>query len=629
MPFHLHRRWLPPLVLATILSLIAGCTDAAQQSSDSAPAVQVTAADGGSASVGGATVSIPPGAVDQAANLTVMRGEAPAAGAAGEYITPIGQALEVELVGARLTAPATVTLPVDPAELDGTTRIPVVVWQDTADTWRWLPTTWQPGSTEVSAQTDHFSGGFVGTVNVDALAGRAVTAVRDYLTGRSGVAQPSCGDEQAARRALTIASDGGDTTKWCLGVEDGRTVIKIANNRRTYATITYPATWQVLDGGGGGISLDALVRSTAGGLGEVAAPRGQAVRIVSGGDTLTFALPAGTGGAGQVSVTTDLIAWSLSGIVMAVDVFTFAASAARRSLGAAGDGLGQRLIAMAASGSVEGFWRDAWDQCIRAISDNLTDHPLDPLTNWSLASDTLKAVWGCGPSLAKAYLAGTGAVTGFLAAAALTFVASVASAVLTAANLLITGARELVDTFASFSGRSDPLYDIVVRGAGPPAGAATLTYGAYGGAVVGMSRAEVEQAVGELPVREFGGLDGCDVLGDPDDLDVGDGPAFTIYRSADELIGMTPDRQAHTRAGIGLGDAAADVQRAYPQLMWELGYQATTWVGIAVDPAHPDRALGFVFEEADPSVEPGGDDVVTTISAGSPDYVAGYELCSG
>lgn len=624
-----RRGCLPPLVFATALTLVAACTESPESPDAAEPVVRVTAADGGSITADGASVSIPPGAVDGDGGLTAVRGDAPAADAAGEDVTPIGRTLEVELTGATLTAPASVTFQIDPGHFDGTTRIPVVVWQDTADTWRWLPTAWQPGSDEVTAQTDHFSSGFVGSVNVDALAGRAAGSVRDYLTGRSSVAQPSCGDERAARSRLTVTSDGGDTTKWCLGVESGRTVIKVANNRRTYAAITYPAAWQIVDGGGGGISLEALVRSSAGGLGELAAPRGLAVRIISGGDTLTFALPSGAGEVGQASVTTDLIAWSLSGIVMGFDVFAFTAKAAGRALDAAGDGLGRRLLSSVASGSIDAFWRDAWEECTRAISDNLTDHPLEPLTNWGVASDSLKTVWGCVPSMAKAYLAGSGLVTGFLAAAVLTFVASVVSIVFTAANLLITGVREMVDTFASFSGRSDPLYDIVVRRAGPPPGASALTYGAYAGAVVGMSRGQVEQVVGILPVRELGGLDGCDQLGDPADLDKGNGPAFTIYRSGDELIGMEPEPEARTISGVGVGDSAADVRDAYPQLVWKLGDEATTWIGVAVDPANVDRALGFVLAGADPSVEPVDEDVVTGIRAGTADYVAGVELCSG
>ncbi|MFF5182154.1 hypothetical protein ACFY2Q_29470 [Micromonospora sp. NPDC000316] len=76
------------------------------------------------------------------------------------------------------------------------------------------------------------------------------------------MAQPKCGDEAAARtEGVQVTSDGEDRVKWCFGVQDGRRVLKVANNTRAYLQISYPSGWKVVNGSATSFSTGTVARA--------------------------------------------------------------------------------------------------------------------------------------------------------------------------------------------------------------------------------------------------------------------------------------------------------------------------------------------------------------------------------
>lgn len=458
--------------LVAVVSLLSACTSALPSATPGPKPTAVSPSRGVTARIGTATVTIPAGAVTGAGRLSVVASQPPSS-AAGT--TPIGQGITATLTGATLTGAATVTFAVPPSAVD-VNHIPVIVWQDGAGGWRWLPGTWQPGAHTISATTDHFSSGFLGSFDVAGFVRDHKTEVTNYLTGRSGVQQPTCGDERAARAQVSVASDGGDSVKWCLGVLNGRTVLRVANNRRTYMSVTYPKSWKVIDGGHFGISLEALVRSSAGVLDRVTAPRGGDVRLVSGGDTLTLALP--TGGSARVTAQMDFTAWAITGIALGMSIYGAVAGSASRLIGASSAGSFERFVAHVAETNPGKGWADAWKSCTEGLSSELTDHPFQAVSAASTVTPILKAAWTCVPALMKADLSSVG-LGMWGVGVVLAAVGFAVSAVLTALNLILTGIREIWDNVASFGGHSNPIYAIVLRSLAPVCDPAALFKAAY------------------------------------------------------------------------------------------------------------------------------------------------------
>jgi hypothetical protein len=281
---------------------------------------------------------------------------------------------------------------------------------------------------------------------------RVKTDLTSYVSGRANVGQPTCGDEAAATaNDVTVTSDGGDSVKWCFGEENGQNVLKIANNRRTFTDINYPGSWTVLNGGSRSLSAATVARA----LGTAySAGRGRASRIVDGGDTLTVAVPQGADG--RVHADMSIESWYVSILSLGVDVYGGVAKGLDTAIGRASTGLGSRLI-NALSGATDTEVTSALRTCARGLGD-LTDDPVDS----SAFASTMKFAFGCAPEVARAELRPG---RGLVAATALTIVGSVVDAVLTAANLLVTGLRQIYDNIASFAGSSDPSYDIDVRAA--------------------------------------------------------------------------------------------------------------------------------------------------------------------
>ncbi|WP_344513801.1 hypothetical protein [Dactylosporangium maewongense] len=438
-------------VLAAVVAVIvvvAPTTACSGRKKPAPPAAQVSAqVKAGAAttlSVADVQVVLPDGAAkDGVVAKLAVGGEAPAA---PDGMTVAGPAVAVDLPGG-LTQPATVTFQAPAAVKDGTLT-PVVVWQDAAGDWRWVPTTYTAGESGISATVDHFSGGFLGGLDIKKWIKDRGEDFKNYITGRSGVAQPRCGDEKAARPAgVEVTSDGGDRVKWCFGVDNGRRVVRIANNSRTFMQIAYPSAWKVVDGQSHGFSTDSAARA----LGMLAVtPKGTASRIVDGGDTLTLEVPENS--TGRVTAEMSILAWAISAIVFGIQVYYAVVKAASDTLAKAAKGTIDRLFLLL-GGTANAEPIDGLIECTKAVSD-LTE------MNETNALDVTKAVWGCLPGIMKAQLKD---VKVFAAGVLLNMVGTAVGLILTGINLLVTGLRELWDQFAGFGGKSDPVYDVVIR----------------------------------------------------------------------------------------------------------------------------------------------------------------------
>lgn len=169
--------------------------------------------------------------------------------------------------------------------------VPVVIWEDGEGGWRWLPTSVEEGDSGriATAPAPHFSSGFLGGFDVKGFADSWATTLANYFTGRSGVEQPGCTDEEAAKDRYKVESDDGDAVKWCAGVEDDQPVLRVANNRRTYAQLSVPTSTQIEnEDNSWGFSIDQLSRALNQGMAELNVPEGKQVLILRPGETVTL-----------------------------------------------------------------------------------------------------------------------------------------------------------------------------------------------------------------------------------------------------------------------------------------------------------------------------------------------------
>lgn len=404
------------------------------------------------------TIRAPRSSLPHGTSLSASAGAPPTRDLPGQ-ITPVGQVLQVDVKGGVLRGAVEVEFPV-PEEVDGVDRWPVVVWEDRAGSFSWRPTSWAPGQRTAVATVEHFSRGFLGAFDVAATAKQWAANATNYFTGRFGVSPPTCGDEAAARtREVEVVSDSGDGVKWCFGILDGRRVLRVANNKRSYVEMSFPSTWKVVDAGALGISLGAVNRLVADAAAEAVAPGGSEVRLVAGGDTLELELPAGASGVAHVEMS--VTSYLLSAIQFGADVYAFVASLASKSIGSAAKLSWQRIVKRLSGIESMGAWGDAARECLRSLTDEVTDRPLDAELSATIGALT-KFVWRCVPEMMKADLEAAGATAGLFASILISTIGTVVGLVLTAINLIVGGLREAYDLIASLGGESDALYDIAI-----------------------------------------------------------------------------------------------------------------------------------------------------------------------
>ncbi len=428
---------------AAVSLILAGCSSAPGPSA-SAP---VSIAKGGQASLAGVTLSIPPHGVDSSSTLTMSQGS-PRSGwdANDAQMQVVGNPIQAELSdGVVLRKPASVRFPI-PTDLPPANRL-MVLWEDGEGGYRPLPIKDQT-KRSITAVTNHFSVGWLAAIDVPNSAKQWTANLGNYLSARSDVAQPTCGDEQSPRDAgVEVASNSGDTVKWCFGNDSGRQVLRIANNRRTFTTITYPSAWKVLDGNSHKITLDSAARLL--GSKTTFPPTGRAVRTIDGGDTLTLAVPEGS--SGRAEATSDFVAWAFTALVYGVEVYTSVAKGVSSKVGKAAQSSSDRILAALMGDG--GSYTEAFAACAKAFGEH---------ADFRGPSDVFSVMWDCIPQLMRADIESTG-LSMFGLGQVLSSIGGAVAAVLTGVHLLTTSGREIWDNIASLNGNSDADYLITVR----------------------------------------------------------------------------------------------------------------------------------------------------------------------
>lgn len=444
------RNRVPFVVLAAFLAALlalAGCSGPSS-AGGAERRVPVTAESGASASVDGLTVEIAPGDVAGTGTLTVRRWSAEGSQDPRppvdlpQGMTLLGDGMEASLGGAVLAADAEAVITVEPPDsgaefgTEASESIYVLLWRDPSSGWRALPTERSRGGAFV-ARTNLFSRGFLARIDAREWARQHLAAADAYFSGRADVAPPSCGDEQATRGAgIEVISDPGDAVTWCFGFEDGRQVLKVANNRRTFTEVTFPEAWDVVDDGARAVPSDALARALDEGVVPPAEP-GREAWVVGGGATLTLVVPPRS--SGVVTAQAGSPAWALSAIAFGLDVYAFAAKAlGLLALAQSATTLPGRLLDRIAGTEDLGGYTEPLQACGQAFAGQVTDGA----TGDDLVAG-IRAIWQCLPGLMQADAAETGVTFSGLPAA-LNLLDGVVALVLTAGNLLGSEVGEAV-----------------------------------------------------------------------------------------------------------------------------------------------------------------------------------------
>lgn len=560
---------------------------------------------------GGASLSVPPGATTGPGRLV---GSVLAAPPAPRLGVPVGDAYDFHLDGAQLTGPATLSLPAPAlAAVDGDPGPDTALmayYDQSAHDWAPVASTYDPAAHTVTAQTPHLSWWRVFRLDFGAVRAEATKELKTIFGTADTAPQPDCpGADQLKADGFVFGTDhaGIPILKSCAGVSDGHAQLRIADNRGYAMSVEYPDQWTAtLDG------ADELDQALSAWMSQkiVVAPRGRKIAILPSGQTITLTALGRQNPV--VHVTAEGQAYLASALLYGVETLAMVLGKIPGAKTPEPSVLAKAFIASMDS-------KDCIASGIALTHTNPTtaDGVADLFVkDYELAFGCLKDQWEV------AYGVGAG-VTAFVAGVGIWLVKGVVLA-----RDGITGA---VDSIRYFGGVR---FSVEGPGAG---GSGALTYGSWRGATVGMPEPQVQAAVGPQPVQQLGG---CDLLGKTTASGTPTGPLYTVDRSTGHLIGIQPPTTVKTAGGIGTGATVAQVKKAYPQLTWALGDEGLEWVGVAIDPAHTDRALGFQFTGATnqgvlngtstaQGSPPTDDQTVTTILAGTPDYVSLFEVCSG
>lgn len=216
---------------------------------------RVTAAGGGTVALDdGTVVTIPPGGISADAVLT-LRHDPGAAPAVPAGVRPLGSPVRITLSGdARLTAPATLTLPVAAARPAGwPAGTPVTAWpayfDEPTGTWVAQPGQYDAARGVVTARVDHFSWWNPFTWDYGAIADEVGQALADLVGAPSGqpptCASPPPGGQSSGGEAspggsasgdgagvagadgqIHVVVEGASLLDWCLGSDGGQTVLR-------------------------------------------------------------------------------------------------------------------------------------------------------------------------------------------------------------------------------------------------------------------------------------------------------------------------------------------------------------------------------------------------------------------
>lgn len=468
------------LVLAMTL---AACTaegappqDSGDSSTDDSASVEIVDGESASVRAGAVSVQIAARNLTGGGTLTARPADPPRGGLPG--LTAIGPGVDVTLSGVDLTGPATVRFDV-PDGWAAKDLVPVVVWEDEGG-WRWLPTEIQRDGSVAVARAPHFSEGFLGGFDAGAFAKESFGKVVTWASGRSGVAQPRCEDEAAAREEIDVASDHGDSVKWCLGREGGRTILRVANNRLLYTQVSYPDSWTNLTGSKVGISLDRALVAAGTSIEQLAYRRAErTVYLLEPGAVMTIAVPDGA--SDRVTAKGTPAAFFLQTLRTALEMLTTLRGFAKVGANAPA---ADKVFAMLGEGKGDNLaWASAAQSCLVSFTESFTDDMTEPVTGPGQLRKAAQFAMKCGAEIGAASLTDSGPLA-WLTSAAVATVINVYSIASSLVTHLVGAGREVFDGVRSLTTDvDDAAYDIVIVSSRDVPAELLGTYYVHGGSL--------------------------------------------------------------------------------------------------------------------------------------------------
>jgi hypothetical protein len=410
--------------------------------------------EGGTVTGAGATVLFPPGSVSGTGRVDVK--QVPPPGQAPES-TELGPAVDIALSGAEMIGEVVISIAVPP-DIDGATLLGVT-WDSGEGAWVAELTEFDSTTRQLRITASHLSTWSWIRIDGAKLGGRILDGIKNLVTGRAGAPQPTCPDESGAKAGgVSVTSSSGDLVKWCLGLQSGRRMLTVTNNRAAAALNTFPQAWSVGDVRGSGLSFEALGRWLDT---KAPAPRGMRSSVVGRGDAIDLQLqdpPNGTLTAEMSSLT-----WAFSNLDVVVDVLVAVIGVFVKEVKNAG----QAIIAGALTAG-EGVDSLAFVQCFNATY----GADIDPRQPMAGVPDAFGAVvkaarfgLSCGMDLIKEFASARG--VGRIGKVALTVLGAAVGFVLSGAVNVFAAARNLWDM--AFG---DDRYAVTLKSALAPATAA-------------------------------------------------------------------------------------------------------------------------------------------------------------
>lgn len=195
-----------------------------------------------------------------------------------EVMEPVSALFEIGPSGP-LPAKMAIRLPLTTKVSDSDEYIVTVLTSESPNgPWEALPTTIAPDGMSVVAETTHLSfltavrtwiGKVVNGV-IDRTAGllSAVRSVFDGLTDNlfvENATAPTCESEADAKNGgYTVSTDSKKTVLWCFGMQGGKRVFKVVNNRRYPLLIEHPGLTVIDDGPSFRLRLAQLAKAISG-----------------------------------------------------------------------------------------------------------------------------------------------------------------------------------------------------------------------------------------------------------------------------------------------------------------------------------------------------------------------------
>lgn len=265
-----------------------------------------------------------------------------------EGVVPLGSSAKVSLSGGTLGGAMRISF--EPPAALTPDQVPIVMAQDEAGEWRWLPTAWdaeQRVTAELTQPGHVYLARFDRTPWLEDTAADFANKADD--SGKAPA--PTCGDEAAATaRGLQVTGEPGELLRWCAGVDtiesnpavsgedvdhdlDGvqATVLRVTNTSRLFKEVGYPERWSPVDGSGRGLPGQELRER----LGLAGSTREElATRVLAPGQTLTLLLQdAGPETAGTVTADLSAAAWTLSALDFATSTYARLVAGVDQELG--------------------------------------------------------------------------------------------------------------------------------------------------------------------------------------------------------------------------------------------------------------------------------------------------------